>query len=230
MNLTDTPEIHLKKIFKHFNRELPSVEAIEIAKQKASSFQETVVKNVKSRIGEFPRYYCLMVLNPNELFQLISRIFSSSSNIIEWNTIEKRLDLQRKKGWHMTLLYRQSESNKQLLEFYDSSFTTLRPDGYAFKGSVQMMPSIIIWNRRLIAMIICKNWAPFIEFGIISLNLGSGMAAPHITLATLSDDVKPFESNKLIEEYFRDPMSINSLKVPDGTIIDSTLEGSLFDI
>ena len=98
---------------------------------------------------------------------------------------------------HVTIVLRSKKSeHAELFDFYNKrwleSGTPSRNHVLGIGAPVILRASKIVYNNRVCAMIIDSS-AP----GFVTMN-----KYRHITLATLKDDVKPAESNVLIEDYF----------------------------
>jgi Fungal tRNA ligase phosphodiesterase domain len=164
MNILDTPAQHIQKLCQTLKWDMPSKVLTEQALQTALSTVETVNKKVKSAPAsknEFPVFYGLKVQEEEMFLNTISSAMRTTPYSLEqWTKMQQRGHVQRQKGWHLTILYRKNEVNKDVLQLYDRKYTERssdlpsNPTEVRFGSLVDIKPCALIWDNRVVTMIV----------------------------------------------------------------------------
>jgi tRNA ligase len=182
MDLEGTMESNLAKIVKVLDLEAPFPEDIALAFDQAKNFKEGFSKIVSNKASK-PSYYGVKV--DLDIVELIKDPLLSAGKTDLWNLIKSR-NFDRTQ-WHATIAV---ASTKTLLykEFNAKLSAINSEDPLCIGAQVKLFCSRLVWNDRVIALQIDRS-LPLVP----SVN-----AIFHITVSTLVDDAKPFESNELL--------------------------------
>lgn len=172
-------------------------------------------------------YFCIR-LQTNEILSTLERLFSSLSAETTkfYNQLQQTHRLQG--GFHVTLMHRASVGqnpdlwarlsnlHKKSLDSSTASNSDSSSDPVLGKCRVQL--ERVIWDRRLMCMVV-----RLLDEGWESTN-----SVAHITLGTASLDIKPKESNTLLEKWLEvgsgGETGIEEIEIKGNIVLDGTVK------
>lgn len=177
MNLTDSPHQNVVKVLEHMKMTLPSSEDILAAQKDAISVVETIEKKVRD-ISKYPIYYGLRV--GGDIFKIVSQSFIDNGKKADWDRFENPLLLKKDQGWHITLLFRNTEVRKEVLKLYDRGFLK-KDNAFKFEQEYEVAPLVILWNCDILTMIVKlpKSSFPLGIRYVLILRFGHKITAYH---------------------------------------------------
>lgn len=172
-------------------------------------------------------YFCIRLPN-NEILSTLERLFSSLSAETTkfYNHLQQTRRLQV--GFHVTLMHRASIGQnlelwshlsylyRKTLDSSTASNSDSSSDPVLGKCRVQL--ERVIWDRRVMCMVV-----RLLDEGWESTN-----SVAHITLGTASSDIKPKESNMLLEKWLEvgsgGESGIEETEIKGNIVLDGTVK------
>jgi len=189
VDMTNDPITNYKIIVQNIGSEIgltmPSDTELETALKHAQTHEVTFRKEVKSGKKSSPRYIGLRIINDiqpilGEIFKKDDHTLSSGKQLFE--SIQKRWPNHH----HVTLAHLKDPSSSDLIPSFLQRIQASSSHELEFDFAVNEL----LWNERIMALRV---------HGIPSDMVTEGKEY-HITVGTLNDDVKAFESNQLIKD------------------------------
>ena len=227
LKMVDPQRAHLPAVCAAVGWPEPTSEEFDIAYEAALAHKETVVKIVLDNSGrKRTLYYGVKVPNDFDLVAFLERQFAQYPEKKGfWDQLVRdgRIEMHRGKGWHATLAMNRPEL-KELVKTFEKLLTAgAQQDGTKDAGEERVVPvklclDEIVWDQRAMAIAIKSMDPP----------LPCANKIPHITVATASDDIKPFISNEILaasRDHWLSQGEVRRLKLAEGMIIDGYLKG-----
>ncbi|KAJ3027285.1 hypothetical protein HDV00_011273 [Rhizophlyctis rosea] len=227
LNMTDPQSAHIPRVCRAVGWPEPTTEQFEVAHNAALAHKETVVKLVadnSARRG--PAYYGVKVPTAFDIGAFLDGFFAGYPDEKEfWDKLvtDGRIDKHRSRGWHVTLCMNKPDFQplvKQLEQVLAGGGAKANGGGGGGEEStapVDLHLGEVVWDDRAMAITIKAMNPP----------LGCANRIPHITVATASDDIKPFVSNEVLAAAFGGRHGGNRthrLRFSEGTVIHGSLK------
>ncbi|KAI8818596.1 RNA ligase-domain-containing protein [Fimicolochytrium jonesii] len=212
LNILDTPTQTLQKVITALNLSPPSDAAIQKALAAATDYKETVVKTVKDTSNKRRiRYYGIKLDTSScDMSAVLTSLFAKQPPATQqmWTRLNENHRLAKKTGFHVTLCMVRKEAESaddkkaaELSERYAARIADhvkAHPDA---EGGEQTGPGVpvtvtlseVVWDERVMAVVVDK-----LPDGVQSVN-----KVPHVTVATASEEIKPYISNEVLAVAFK---------------------------
>ncbi|KAJ3034646.1 hypothetical protein HDV00_004828 [Rhizophlyctis rosea] len=171
---------------------------------------------------DFPKLFYVVTMN-FDVGAFLDGFFAGYPDEKEfWDKLVKdgRIDKQRSRGWHMTLCMNKpayqdliDDCEGVLLGKGKGTVEAVGSDGVK-TAPVDLHLEEVVWDDRAMAITIKAMNPP----------LGCANRIPHITVATASDDIKPFVSNEVIQPAFAHSASVRRLSFGANTSVAGGLK------
>ncbi|KAJ3297726.1 hypothetical protein HK104_000204 [Borealophlyctis nickersoniae] len=184
----DRPREHLPAICAAVGWPVPSGDDYAKAEAAAAAFKESVVKNVESRNKKGPAYYGVKVPSEYDLASLLEKTLENhGADMGLWMRLKEagRVEKSKSKGWHVTLCMCSQPAHVELVKMYEGMLKGVSDEA---RVSIKLHLLEIVWDDRLMAVAV-----KFEPSDIRAANI-----IPHITFATVTDEVKPVTSNEVL--------------------------------
>ena len=193
MNLEAALEINLAKIIKSLDLPDSSPEDVARAFEQAKNFKEGFSKVISNKLSK-PTYYGVKV--DTDVLDLIKKPLYDAGKSHLWESIKSR-NIERTQ-WHATIAI--SSTKSELYKKFSEKLSQINSaDPLAVGAKVKLFCTKLVWNERVIALKIDRS-----EPSVPSVN-----QKLHITVSTLVDDAKPFESNALLAQENSEFVEVN---------------------
>ncbi|KAJ3152726.1 hypothetical protein HDU86_005481 [Geranomyces michiganensis] len=215
LTLRGSPKEVLYKAVRGLGLPEPNAKEYAAAANAASQHVEKVIKQVKGvSTKRPPRYYGIRIKDAEKVLKILDAKFRAENQETRklWDdfTARNRLDKQRIYGWHVTLCHAKAPGGQQalcqqyheLIENYVKkhpaapSASDERDDSAKGPRTSSGMPvtlhlTELAWNDQVMALVVQQP---------LPAGLKCANDVPHITIATASDEIKPFVSNELLSD------------------------------
>ncbi|KAJ3170451.1 hypothetical protein HDU87_008791 [Geranomyces variabilis] len=231
--LRETPKDVLFRVIHALGLPVPSSKEYAAAAEAASQHVETVLKQVKGASAQRrPRYYGIKIEDAEEALQFLEARLSTENDGTRqiWDILkeQKRLEKQKTYGWHVTLCHAKAHGEDKLCREYQGRIddyikqhpaTPTSANGRADseKGPrtssgipVVLRLTEIAWDSRAMALVVEKP----LPAALKCMN-----DIPHITVATASDDIKPFVSNEVLADAKKGKNGVRRLEFPEPLVV-----------
>lgn len=208
MNLEDSTEIQIAEVCIALGITVPILNLRSDAVGIAKGYTESVKKEIKQR-PIFPSFYGVKI--GSDVSLLIKEYFQGSHKAV-WDSFESGIHFKELRGWHATIAVRMKSD---LTTKYDKAWKQAKVAGnrdlisgdpLGLGKEVEFTLGHICWNERVMAIEITDS-VPVVK----SIN-----KILHITFATQGPDVKPVESNQLLNDYHSaSTAGMNCIKLPN---------------
>ncbi|KAI8922586.1 RNA ligase-domain-containing protein [Powellomyces hirtus] len=208
LSLLDSKEATLYKVIDALDLPRPTQKEYETAVGKSQSHQENIVKQMKDMsLRRKVRYYGVRINRDVDIVGLLDGLFAGAPPQTReiWDTLvlTERIEAQQKVGWHVTLCFVKDGAvdttpYKSLLDKYfktspSAAASASDDNGRSDPGMpVKLSITEVVWDAQVMAIVVGK-----MPNGVSSIN-----KIPHITVATASDEIKPYTSNAVLERAF----------------------------
>ena len=238
----------LHQSFPKFVKEVPSSEEFDKAIEAAMNDyrpdikHDLSVKSNKSKpgnAGKTPRnndssqstapsnsskveFFCIR-LATEQVIETLDRAFKS----VPVETVQFYRQLQKsrriQKSFHVTLMHRASSSQNSdlwssLCSLYDAALGSSPSDADPVLGKCRVQLERVVWNHRVMCCV-----ARLLDQGWQSQN-----ALAHVTIGTAGQEIKPKESNTLLEKWHEGGSGgrtgIRELEVEGNVVLDGTVK------
>ncbi|KAJ3186243.1 hypothetical protein HDU85_007683 [Gaertneriomyces sp. JEL0708] len=236
LNLTDSPEQHVKKILPTLGLALPTAEGYQKALDEALTVTEKVRKEVKDMSAQKKtRYYGISIDKTFDIAKFVGEVFSKHPDADRtfWEELQSaRLPEQNAKGWHITLCMKGKggPTADELCATYEAQIKRFMaehgesiqqdPDGRTTAGpSVSVDVEEVVWDDRIICLSVS------LPEGVRCMN-----PVPHITVCT-QNGVQPVTSNEVlgwVKEGIADGKIRGRIKLPAAVTVTGRICGFYF--
>ncbi|VEU20839.1 DEKNAAC101739 [Brettanomyces naardenensis] len=193
----------------------PTEEQYQEAFRKALDYKPSINKIVHSRVGpRTPVYFGTSILDPQSLQERIEDLVGGSSELYEKLKATGRIMSE----FHVTMIHYKSKKKSQEIKalwnrYVKSEFAEdlLKIDEQSSKitGQRILLPSKSKADIKL-EKFCCNSKVACIKVSVdriyradgTDISLGLGNKFPHITIGTINEEIRPAESNNLLNEIY----------------------------
>ncbi|KAJ3161230.1 hypothetical protein HDU88_007403 [Geranomyces variabilis] len=231
--LRESPKDVLFRVIRGLGLPEPSDKEYAAAAEAASQHVETVIKQVKGASAQRrPRYYGIRIEDAEQALKFLEARFNTENDETSqiWDVLKERNRLEKQKtyGWHVTLCHAKAQGEDKLCREYQGlidDYIKQQPaapasaNGHADseKGPrttsgipVVLRLTEIVWDNRAMAFVVEKP----LPGALKCIN-----DIPHITVATASDDIKPFVSNEVLADAKKGNNGVRRLVFPEPLVV-----------
>ncbi|KAJ3054215.1 hypothetical protein HK097_002384 [Rhizophlyctis rosea] len=227
LKMVDPQRAHLPAVCAAVGWPEPTPEEFDIAYEAALAHKETVVKIVADNSARKKvLYYGVKVPTEFDIVAFLEGQFARCPDKKGfWDQLVRdgRIEMHRAKGWHVTLSMNRPDLKEVVKNFEDLLKAGTEQNGDRSSEEERKVPvklnlDEIVWDDRAMAIAI-KSMDP---------SLPCANKIPHITVATASDEIKPFISNNILaasRNHCLGNGEVCNLKLAEGTVIVGYLKG-----